>query len=94
MPTPRIMAVHVPGPNHEPDNDIQSDDSVMIVPFSLVKQALEVTKASEKKVYVFFDKNEWRVEGEDANEVDLFDKKKTLCFENGELISHQYFATI
>jgi len=97
MPNPRIMAIHVPGPDFESDNDIQDSDSIILVPFSLAKAAMEMSEKENKEVYLYKFKGAWSVQVEDGEfpvGIDLTDKKRALCFYKDELKSHAYFATI
>ena len=97
MPTPRLMAIHVEGPDTEPDKDIQDSDSVILIPYSIVNAAMEISEKEGKKVYVYKENSGWAVKPEDEGipiNIDLNDKKKVLCFEKDKLLSHEYFATI
>jgi len=97
MPKPRIMALHIPGPDTEPDNEIQDTDSVILIPYSLVKSAMDMSEELKKKIYIYKSQSNWIVEQEDGDipiDVDLEDRKKVVCVFKNDILSHDYYATI
>ncbi len=82
----RLTFFVVPGPNSEPDNDLQQDDLVFGIPFKLIKRAKKMGN-----IYLYNDDTKWLMDDVIPANVD---ERFVLKFEDGQITSHDLAITV
>ena len=94
---PLLTTLIVPGENYAPDNDIQSNDTVIIIPNIFLERAIQISNSDiDTEFFLFYD-NRWGLTNDEADlpiSIVPEDSKYVIRLKGGKIISHSEFVTI